>query len=49
MKTLYQSLILTLGALALAGSAYGQQPPDVVNSDKYYNTAMGTGALMSEG
>ena len=26
-------------------SAYGHQPPDVVVSDQYFNTAMGTAAL----
>jgi hypothetical protein len=34
-----------IGALVIAGTAYGQQPPDVVTSDRYENTAMGTGAL----
>jgi hypothetical protein len=44
MKSTSLSLI---GALALAGAAYGQQPPDVVTSDAFQNTAMGTGALIS--
>jgi len=47
MKTLYQSHLILIGALAVAGAAYGQQPPDVVNSDAYFNTAMGTNALFS--
>jgi hypothetical protein len=33
--------------LAAAGTAYGQQPPDVVASDSYSNTAMGTNALLN--
>ena len=36
-----------MGALAIAGVAYGQQPPHVVNSDAYQNTAMSTQALFS--
>jgi hypothetical protein len=37
-------------ALALlSGAAYGQQPPNVVVSDAYFNTAMGTNALISNG
>jgi hypothetical protein len=43
MKSVNLGLI---GALAVAGAAYGQQPPDVVNSDAYGNTAMGTNALI---
>jgi hypothetical protein len=39
MKSLYQFLLLTIGALALAGTAYGQVP------STNYNTGMGTGAL----
>jgi hypothetical protein len=34
-------------ALAVAGTAFAQQPPDVVNSDAYFNTAMGTNALLN--
>ena len=33
--------------LAVAGSAYSQQPPDVVQSDSSDNTAMGTYALLN--
>src|SRR2546429_1776931 len=44
MKSLRLALI---GALAVARTAYAQQPPDVVVSDHYSNTAMGTGALLS--
>jgi hypothetical protein len=43
MKSLKLGLI---GALAVAGAAYGQQPPDVVVSDANANTAMGTDALL---
>jgi hypothetical protein len=39
--------LVLIGALALAGAAYGQQPPDVVASDTSFNTAMGTNALLS--
>jgi len=31
--------------IAMIESAYGHQPPDVVVSDQYFNTAMGTAAL----
>jgi hypothetical protein len=34
-------------ALLAAGTAHGQQPPDVVVSDGNWNTAMGTEALLS--
>src|SRR5438270_568672 len=44
MKSLRLALI---GALPVARMAYAQQPPDVVVSDHYSNTAMGTGALLS--
>jgi Chaperone of endosialidase len=48
MRTLNLSPFVLLTALAaMAGSAYGQQPPDVVNSDGQGNTAMGTDALFS--
>jgi len=30
----------------LPGPTYAQQPPDVVNSDAYANTAMGSSALL---
>src|ERR1700688_3927318 len=36
-----------IGALAVAGAVYGQQPPDVVTSDAFDNTAMGHGVLFS--
>jgi hypothetical protein len=37
-----------IGALAIAGTAYGQQPPDIVVSDGFHgDTAMGTGALFN--
>jgi Chaperone of endosialidase len=48
MKTLNRSSLVMIAALAaMAGSAYGQQPPDVVTSDGQGNTAMGTDALFS--
>jgi hypothetical protein len=44
------SLILTAVLCAVAGSAYAQQPPDVVQSDGMANTAMGQSALqLNEG
>src|ERR1700734_2059417 len=39
------SAILFSALLAAAGTAYAQQPPDVVQSDGNSNTAMGTGAM----
>jgi Chaperone of endosialidase len=45
MKTLYQSLLLALGALALAGAAYAQVPASNDTSDGNANTGMGTSAL----
>jgi hypothetical protein len=49
MKTLYRSLLLSIGALALAGAAYGQVPStnDTSTTDGKANTGMGTGALSS--
>jgi len=47
MKTLHQSLLLAIGAFALASAAYSAQPPDVVASDGSQNTAMGTDALLN--
>jgi len=48
MKYLAGFPALWIAALvAVAGSAYGQQPPDVVQSDEYSNTAMGSQALQS--
>jgi trimeric autotransporter adhesin len=41
------SAISITALLAAAGTAYGQQPPDVVQSDSSWNTAMGTEALQS--
>jgi hypothetical protein len=38
--------VLSIGLLAIGGSAFAQQPPDVVQSDGYNNTAMGTNALI---
>jgi len=44
MKMISRSaMALTL----LSGAAFAQQPPDVVISDEYYNTAMGTSALLN--
>ena len=45
MKTLYRSLLLTLGALALAGTAFAQVPSTNDTSDNADNTGMGSGAL----
>jgi hypothetical protein len=46
MKTLYQSLLLSIGALALAGTAFAQVPNTNDTSDTTTeNTGMGTGAL----
>lgn len=39
--------ILIVALAAMAQSAYGQQPPDVVASDSSNNTAMGTDALLN--
>jgi hypothetical protein len=41
------SLVFIIALVAIVGSAYGQQPPDVVVSDGLRNTAMGTDALIS--
>jgi trimeric autotransporter adhesin len=43
------SAVLFAALLAVAETAAGQQPPDVVNSDARQNTAMGTGALLNLG
>jgi hypothetical protein len=50
MKTLFQSLLLALGALALAGTAYAQVPAGTwagndISDSTTANTGMGTGAL----
>jgi hypothetical protein len=51
MKTLYQSLLLAMSALALAGTAYAQVPLGTWSgndiSDNNANTGMGTNALHS--
>ena len=47
MKTINQSLLLTLGVLALAGTAVAQVPSTNDTSDTYQNTGMGTDALFS--
>ena len=39
--------VLLTAQLAAIGSAHGQQPPDVVQSDGSWNTAMGSSALQS--
>jgi hypothetical protein len=48
MKTLFQALLLALGALALAGTAYAQVPTsnDKSTADGDQNTGGGTGALL---
>jgi hypothetical protein len=45
MKTFYQSLLLALGALALAGAAFAQVPSSNDTSDDSGNTGMGFTAL----
>jgi hypothetical protein len=47
MKTFYQSLLLVIGALALAGTAFAQVPNsnDTSTTDGNNNTGMGSGAL----
>jgi hypothetical protein len=45
MKTRYQSLLVSITALALAGTAYAQVPSTNDKSDGNSNTGMGTGAL----
>jgi hypothetical protein len=45
MKTLYQSLLLAITALAVAGAGYAQVPSSNDTSDTNQNTGMGTGAL----
>jgi hypothetical protein len=41
------SITLITALVAMTELAYGTQPPDVVNSDSEFNTAMGTNALFS--
>ena len=38
---------VTAAMALVSGVVYGQQPPDVVVSDTFFNTAMGTGALLN--
>ena len=45
MKTLHQSLLLTIGGLT--ATAYAQVPSTNDTSDQYFNTGMGTNALFS--
>jgi hypothetical protein len=47
MKTLYQTLLLAIGVLAFAGTAYAQVPSSNDTSDGFGNTGTGTGALQS--
>jgi Chaperone of endosialidase len=47
MKTLDWSSLVCFAAIAAMGPAYAKQPPDVVKSDKSYNTAMGASALLN--
>jgi trimeric autotransporter adhesin len=49
MKQVRKLSAVTVAALlvAIMGTAYAQQPPDVVQSDFRANTAMGTNALFS--
>jgi Chaperone of endosialidase len=45
MKTLYPSLLLAIGAFALAGTAFAQVPSTNDTSDANQNTGMGSNAL----
>jgi hypothetical protein len=45
MNHSYQTPLILNTALALAESAYGQQPLDTVFSDSSFNTAMSADAL----
>ena len=48
MKALNNSsVVLATALVAVVGIAYAAQPPNVVASDGYYNTAMGSGALLN--
>lgn len=48
MKALKKSSVVLIAALvAIVGIAYAAQPPNVVESDVYGNTAMGTEALLN--
>jgi Chaperone of endosialidase len=46
MRMPFTCPLFMIAALAVAGSAYATQPPDVVVSDANANTAMGTNALL---
>src|SRR5271154_7175331 len=49
MTTLRRAEWIIVAALLIGtGSAFGQQPPDPVNSDAFGNTAVGTGALFGD-
>ena len=41
------SWVLTAALLAISSIALGDQPPNVVDSDSDFNTAMGTDALLN--
>jgi hypothetical protein len=45
MKVFNTASLMMIGTIAVAGSAYAGQPPDVVKSDSASNTAMGEDAL----
>ena len=48
MRTSSYAPLLMIGALgAAAGAAFAAQPPNTVTSDAYFNTAMGTNALLN--
>jgi hypothetical protein len=42
----WSAIVLFAASVAMAQSAYGQQPPDSVTSDGFGNTAMGSNALL---
>jgi hypothetical protein len=46
-RSVRASLVLVSVLVTVIGSAYGQQPPDVVQSDVSFNTAMGSQALLN--
>ena len=45
MTTMSKCFLALIALCAMAESVHAQQPPDVVASDAYDNTAMGTSAL----
>jgi hypothetical protein len=47
MRQSFKLSSLSITALLFGGTAFGQQPPDVVQSDGWANTAMGNGALLN--